>query len=222
MWGNARDERAGGERNFFPSPPAPTAVLSVAATLHDNCFSPGESLPFSKLTQAPVTCFLPPPISVLREVMTSSGAILGILNFACKFPQLYPNFPKESFCYSLSRCHHAFCFLGPLTIQWWLLQSGMDCQGEIEHLPGRVRASHCGFIILIEVLRIPRISSIPVQVSTKINPRTKVKYSYELFIFLVPSWEVNYVLDGFNLFLTQILNFKENRNLFLGAITPHF
>ena len=110
----------------------------------------------------------------------------------------------------------------PLNTHRWPLQSGMACEGEIEHLPGRVRASPCGFDILTQVLWIPRISSIPVQVSTKINPRTKVKYSYKLFIFSVHSWKVNYVLDGFNLFLTQILSFKENKSLFLGAITPHF
>ena len=110
----------------------------------------------------------------------------------------------------------------PLNTHRCPLQSGMACEGEIEHLPGRVRASPSGFNILTEVLWIPRISSIPVQVSTKINPRTKVKYSYKLFIFPVHSWKVNYVLDGFNLFLTQILSFKENKSLFLGAITPHF
>lgn len=63
----------------------------------------------------------------------------------------------------------------------------MDCQEEIEYLLGRTRVSHCGFVILIEVLQILRISSTPVQISTEINPRTKVKYSYELSIFLVHS-----------------------------------
>lgn len=55
----------------------------------------------------------------------------------------------------------------------------MDCQEEIEHLLSRASASHCGFVILIEVLQIRRISSTPVQIGTKINPQTRVKYSYE-------------------------------------------
>lgn len=70
----------------------------------------------------------------------------------------------------------------------------MDRQGQIKHLPGRIRASPYGFVILTEGLPTPRISSIPVQVNTKMNPRTKVMYSHKLFIFLVHSWEVNSVL----------------------------
>ena len=75
MWGNARGQRAGLEKYFFPSRCAWYCSLFMDTTFHDNCSSAVNPLPFFNLIQAPVTLTLPSQGSALRAVMTSPGAI---------------------------------------------------------------------------------------------------------------------------------------------------
>ena len=164
-------------------------------------------------------------LSGLRMVATSPGAVLGSATLPVGFLNHTQASVKSPFTIDSpgsaqsvpSLFHEPPTATVVSSLEWTAKRKLNTFLAESELPPW-----FCGFVILIEVLQILRISYTPVQVSTEINPRTKVKYPYELSIFLVHSWYVNYVLGGFNLFLTQILSFKENRTLFLGAITPHF
>ena len=75
MWGNARGQRAGLEKYFFPSRSAWYCSPVMDTTFHDNCSSAVNPLPFFNLIQPPVTLPLPSQGSALRAVMTSPGAV---------------------------------------------------------------------------------------------------------------------------------------------------
>ena len=75
MWGNARGQRAGLEKYFFPSRSAWYCSPFMDTTFHDNCSSAVNPLPFFNLIQPPVTLPLPSQGSALRAVMTSPGAV---------------------------------------------------------------------------------------------------------------------------------------------------